>query len=176
MILVSTMRHKVSRKKMHEESGMTLIEMLLYMGMLSLMLVVITTILTNTLQMKLESKSFYNIENEARFILSKLVYDIRNADSITLPALPGQSGPSLVLTANGIGSTYSLSGDDIVIQNNYGTNSLNSSNNRITSLSFQRIGIPGTREAIKVTMTIESTVKRNVGIDTQSYEVTVNTR
>ncbi len=129
---------KVKQKRSNEE-GVTLVELLLYMGILAVLLVVLTEMFVSIVDVQLSSKSFTNVEADGRFMVARITYDINRADSITTPANPGDSSSSLVLDIGGETYTYALSGDILQLTNLSGTDSINSTETGVSAPNFQKI-------------------------------------
>lgn len=156
--------------------GFTFVELLLYMGLLSLFLLVQTQILTSVLGVRLESEANSAIVQDARFILARVIYDINRADNIVLPATPSAQSETLSLTIYNVSNTYSLSGENLIIANNLGSNNLNSYGTKISSLSFKRLGNAGGKNTITISFTLESTTQREYGSETKTIQTTVGLR
>src|SRR4030042_5852170 len=73
------------------QKGFTLVEILLYMGLLAILLVVLTEILVSILAVKIEFEATSSVEQDSRFLLSRLFYDINRASAITTPGSIGSS-------------------------------------------------------------------------------------
>ena len=156
-----------NRKK---SSGFTLIELLIYMGILSVFLIILTDVFVSILGVKLESSSYSSVEQDGRYIINRLSYDIRRATSITTPSSPGQNSSSLILVIGGINYTYSLNSNNLVLTSNSLSNNLNSNLTRISNLQFQRIGNVGGKNIIQVNFTVTSTVQPKSGPAQKVYE------
>ena len=61
----------------------TLIEFLVYMGLMSLFLIVLTNILATSLETLTESNQVTTIDSDSRYILARMAYDIGRAADIT---------------------------------------------------------------------------------------------
>src|SRR5258708_14824797 len=68
------------------ERGFTLVEMLIYMGIFSLMLIALTQIFTSIIDVQLESQSNGSVSQDGQYILSRLSYDISRAQDIATPS------------------------------------------------------------------------------------------
>ena len=159
-----------------KNSGFTLIEMLLYTGLLSIFLLILTQVFTSSLDAQLESQATSSAEQDARFIFARFAYDIENADSLVLPASPGESSPTLTLTRSGQTFSYSLQNNNLVLTDSTGPNVLNSYASNVTNLNFVRLGNVNGKNNIQVSYTIESKTARVGGIETRSFEATLGTR
>src|SRR3990167_8822134 len=93
--------------------GFTLIEIIIYMALLSIFLLTLTDIFVSILDVQLESDATSAVEQDGRFLLSRLAYDINRANAITIPGAIGSSSNSLEMTIAADTYTYTLSGSDL---------------------------------------------------------------
>lgn len=156
--------------------GFTLIELSLFMGMFSIILLILLQIFTALMEKQLEVESTSAVESDRVYILSRLAYDITRADSITLPAAVGQQGDTLSLVIDGKNYTYTKTANNIILNTDLDTNTLNSFRTSVPDLRFQRIGNTGGKNAIHVSYTIESIIDTPQGRETKSIDTTIGTR
>jgi len=159
-----------------KQKGFTLVEILLYLGLLSIFLLVATDFFVTTATFTVESQTTNFVDLDSRLIFSRLRYDLLRADSVSIPAAPGQTSPSLSLFINGQNFSYSLVGDSLTLQEPTGTFALHSNQTKVTSLIFQRIGNPTGLPTIKFTFTIESARQDNGGSKQKTVTSTVSLR
>lgn len=160
-------------------AGFTLIEIIIYMALLSIFLLTLTDIFTSILDVQLESDATSAVEQDGRFLLSRFSYDINRASSITIPSAIGSSSNSLSIVIGGITYTYALGGSNLGLTNNLGTSNLNGSDTAISGLTFQKIAnstIAGTKETIKINFTISSITQRTQGPEIRNFQTTVGRR
>ncbi|MEI6532826.1 MAG: prepilin-type N-terminal cleavage/methylation domain-containing protein [Candidatus Roizmanbacteria bacterium] len=157
-------------------SGFTLIELLIYMGILSIFLIILTDVFVSILGVKLESSSYSSVEQDGRYIMNRLSYDIHRATSITTPSSPGQSTSSLALVIGGINYTYNLNSNNLVLTSNSISNTLNSNLSRVNNIQFQRIGNVGGKNTIHVVFTVTSTIQPKSGPVQKNYEISSGIR
>src|SRR5690348_1642839 len=127
-------------KKFILQKGQTLVEMLLYMGLLSILITSLSSVFSATIQAQLDSKSTSSVDQDGRYIFAKLTRDFSNLDTttnnITTPATPGTTASSLQMSVGGNTYTYSLNGTNLQLVNNNGTDQLNSADTKVSNLSF----------------------------------------
>lgn len=161
--------------------GFTIIELLIYMGILSILLYVLTDIFISSLEVKTQSESQASLQQDGRFILGKLMYDINQATAINYPAL-GEQSNSLTIVIDNITYTYTLDNGNLQLTNNFGTNNLNSYNTQLSNLSFLHLGNQPTaeklnpRDNIKINFNLSSKTIINSGQETLSFQTTVGLR
>ena len=160
--------------------GATLIELLIYFGILSILLVIVIDLMLQSGEFSLETESRSSLQNDARFITNRLSFDIHQADSVTSPANLGDSSSTLTFTVGPDTHTYTLSGTDLEYQETVGLNTetanLNSNRTIVNSLTFERLGNPGGKPTIKITLELETTKSEKAGPKQKTFEAVVGTR
>ncbi len=141
------------------QAGVTIVELLVYVGLLSIFILVLVDVFGAVLRARLESESTSSISQDARYILAKLSYDVANANSFTVPAFD-----RLVLDGT---KTYTLTGNNLTLNNL----PLNSLDTKINSISFTKIG-----NTVKTIFTVESLIELPSGPKTQTIESTFGLR
>ncbi len=159
----------------HYKRGFTLVELLLFMGIFSIFLIVLTDLFSAIINTRIESEATSSVEEDGRFIISRLAYDISRADSITSPAL-GSGANSLSIVIGGVTYTYQVSSGNFQLTNDLGTNNLNSSETTVSTPIFQRIGNSDGKDTIKITFTVNSVTQKITGSETQNFQTTIGRR
>jgi prepilin-type N-terminal cleavage/methylation domain-containing protein len=151
------------KKYIHKlnQSGVTLIEMLITMGLLAIMLVVIATIFTSAADTQERTNSFDSKITNGRLLIARLNYDISNATSIISPSTLGQKTSTLVLNEGGTTYTYSLWNNNLQLTDGTGTDALNDNNVDVADASFQLLGNPGGKPTIYYSVKLNSTTAIN---------------
>lgn len=168
------MKYKIKNFKLSR--GFSLVELLVYLALMSIFLMTLLNIFTTTLKTKLASESTSGISQDSRYILSKLSYDVNNADSVALPLL-GSSSASLQLVSSGSASTYGLSAGNLVKTTGGISTNLNGINTQLDSISFKNIGNPGGKPTIQIVFTVRSKIIiQGGGTESQTINTTVGTR
>src|SRR5690348_3778918 len=97
----------------HLKRSFTLIELLIYMALLSILLVIMTQIFVSVLDSKLEIESLTSIERDGNYLTSRLIYDISRSNGIVAPAGIGGQSNTLQISINGVNYIYTLNGSNI---------------------------------------------------------------
>ena len=146
--------------------GFTLIELIIFMGILSILLLLLSTLFTSVINVQLESEGYSSIDTDGRYILAKLMYAFQSADSadtvnnyIDTPAT-GSAGQTLKVKINSVLYTYSGSTSGTLQLLTPTLNNLTSSESSISGLLFQRIGPGGNIDTIQVSFRLTSKIKR----------------
>lgn len=178
------------------QKGFTIVEMMIYMGLLTLFLYVLTEIFISVTNLQLESQTTSSVQQDGRYILARLSYDIKQSQdnynpvsattptpAIITPAAVGGYADRLVLTVGGTQYTYSLSGGNLVVTDSVGTDQINGYDTTITNIGttpiFYRLGnpTPGAKNSISINYKVTSRSKRpGVGAEIKTYSTTVSTR
>lgn len=167
------------KNKLHK-SSFTLIELIVYMGLVSIILLTISQLFVTVLGSKLESEALSSVVQDGRYILARLTYDINRAKDITSPVNIGESNATLQIINNDSGTdnnySYYLQNGNLILNNNFGLNQLNSIDTQISNLNFTRLGNPAGKNSIKFSFTITSKIIKQSGFELENFETTVNLR
>jgi prepilin-type N-terminal cleavage/methylation domain-containing protein len=158
------------------QKGVTLVEMLIVMGLLSIFLLIITTIFTSTLDVQNQTDAYSAVLSDGRFIMARINYDIAISTTITTPTTLGVTSSSLVLTTATNSYTYALNGGNLQLTDNTGSANLNSSGTVVSNLSFTKLGNTGGKNTTRYTFTLTSTSKHSGTTDSQTFTSTAGRR
>jgi hypothetical protein len=153
---------KKSGNNTNNSKGTTIVELLIYLALLSVFLTVLLDVFVTTLGFKLQSESTSTLNQDTRYIFEKISYDIYNADSFTVPT----SG-ELDFVYGGQINRYTVNGGDL-LRNSVKLNSLDT---KVQSISYTKID-----DTVKVVLTLESEINLPGGVRTQSVETTLAPR
>src|SRR3989344_8832478 len=150
--------------------GVTLIELLLYMAIMSIFLLTLTDIFVSIVNVRLEGEATSAVEQDGRYIVSRLAYDINRASLVLAPGTYGSPGTNtLSIDIAGTTYTYSLSGSNFQLVNDLGANNLNSSESKVSNINFQKIGNSGGKNTIKLSFTVTSVTERPSGPESKTF-------
>ncbi len=169
---------KMEKRKWKTTSGVTLVELLVYMALVSLFMVVLVQLFTSIFSLQLTTQSTSTLTQDARFIIARMGYDLENAASVSVPGTLGQTSTSLSFVAeDGSARSYSLDGSGNLVETVSGSSAnLNGLDTKITNITFERVGTSGQKPTIQVNFTIESTVVEVTGPRTQEIQTTYGLR
>lgn len=166
-------------KKHHAQRGFSLIELVLYAGILSILIGVMSALFGSIVEVQLESEATSGVDQDGRYVLGKMVYDMRSInenDSIVIPANPGVTSSTLQIQVNSINYIYSINANGNLIVTNASTgesNVLNGYNTTVSGLTFQRLGAGGTNDTIRVNFTVQSRIQQPSGFESRSFQTTL---
>ena len=170
------------KKSLKKQQGVTLIELLLYMGIFSILLMVLVQLFGGIVNINLESQANAAVSQDGRYILNEMTYTLRQAQSYSVP-IAGASGSQLVFSTGSKSYTYSLSNDpvgqqNLLIYDGSSTERLNSYGTTVSGLTFTRLATTGTsgKNTITVSFTLTSTTHDQKGVQTQQFVTTVGGR
>lgn len=156
--------------------GFTLVELSIYMGIFVTLLLILTNLFSQVIDVQLESQATSSVEQDGRYILTKFLYDMNRASSITAPAL-GAAASTLQIVVSGVTYTYSIDGNNnLILTNNNGTDMLNGYDSSISNLSFQQIGNVGGKNTIQIQFRVTSKTTRPSGPEVRNYQTTAGIR
>ncbi len=158
------------------QAGFTMVEMLMYMGLLSLLLVVMVDLFSSSLDVQLETEATSSVDWDEKVILQRLTNDIHKAQSITQPQLGATPSGTLQLVIDGITYTYATGSGTFTIASASASNSLNSFNTTTSFVSFQRLGNSGGKNTIQIILTKKSRAVLTSGTETRTVQTTVGLR
>ncbi|CAN5209357.1 hypothetical protein BH09PAT2_BH09PAT2_05210 [soil metagenome] len=162
--------------KDNKKDGFTLIELILFMGLFSVLMVVLLRVFTTIIEQQAEVESYSAVESDRLYLLSRLGYDIARATAITVPSAVGNQGQTLTLTIGGLNYTYTLTSGNLTLTTPSGTDILNQFGTTITTLNFRRLGNVNGKNTINFSMTIRSKISRPQGFETKTINTTFGTR
>jgi type II secretory pathway component PulJ len=135
---------------MKKHQGFTLAELLVYIGLFAIILTILTEILVSLLKVQLESESISNLDQDSRYIITRLNYDLNRASSIT----GATTGNTLYIIVSGATYKYSQFGNNLFLTvNSQPSVMLNSFDTSVSNLNFQRLGTSGDSIGVGLTLT-----------------------
>jgi type II secretory pathway pseudopilin PulG len=144
-------------KNKKKQKSFTLIEILLYISLASVIFTLVSSLLFSFLEVQTKSRTIAQVEQQGIQVMQQITQNVRNAEAIISPT-PGNSSNSLtvdVVDVNRDPTIYSLNGGTIQIEE--GTQAainLVSSDVIITALNFENLSRPGTKGLIRISFTL----------------------
>lgn len=156
------------------KKGFTLVELLLYLGIFSIILTVTLQMFGSVFELQLESQAVSSVDVDGKFIVNRFNYDIARASSISLPVALGASGSALTIVVNSQSLTYSLSDGNINLNNasTGTTDQLNSTETKGSSLSFTRVEGSAGKDLIQMSFILNSEVTQRRGKEIRDFKTT----
>ncbi|MFH0952123.1 MAG: prepilin-type N-terminal cleavage/methylation domain-containing protein [Patescibacteria group bacterium] len=135
-----------SRNKTADNRGFTLIELLIYMGLVTIILLVLTNFAVDVTANAAHAKSAKEVQQNARILLASLSQEIRTAKTIQ-QVLPTSL---TIISPTDETIVYSLSDSRLYYTISGITLPLNNDRVRVTDLSFAQTG-----QAVSINLTVE---------------------
>lgn len=163
--------------------GVTLIELILYFSLLSIVLLIAVDLMIRSSEFGLESNAKNNLQADANFINQRLASDIHRANGIDNPVNLGDFGSTLVLSIGSEIHTYDLVGSNFQYTRETPpprattqTTNLNSNLTKVNSVSFERIGSTGGNHTVKIIFEIEDLKGKKGGPIRKTFETAIGIR
>lgn len=145
--------------------GFTIVELIIYMGLVSVFLTMMGQVFFSILDLQLESKASSDVQQDGQYILARMGYDVRRATAVVTPGTAGQAGSILTLTIGGAAYTYSVNGGDIQLTTGGVTQNLTSFGAKIDNFWVTRLQNPGGKPSLNISFTLTS---RDVNLQQRS--------
>ncbi|MBN1331420.1 hypothetical protein JW978_00875 [Candidatus Dojkabacteria bacterium] len=155
------------KKYLLNKNGMTLLEILLYLSLASVVLLSVSVFITSIFRARIKNEAVVLVNEEAAQIISQLQIEISEADTINQPA-EGAAAASIEFQVTGDPvETIDLQSQQIIytLTGNLGI-ALNSTKTNVTNINFTRMNTVSDNESIKVEFSIE----RDNSSGLQEYE------
>lgn len=167
-------------KKKEKKKGFSLMELLIYIAVLSIVMVAISNTFISISRGNGQSQAKTEVDSAIRFAGELLKQDIKNASTISVPATAGSSNSTLSLIRNGTVILYDVSTG--VLRRKEGTNSpVNLTNSTIsvgvptfTRIENTNTTFSVTNVAIKINMTFSYNSNSPDWTYSTSLQTTVN--
>jgi len=159
-----------------KRKAFTIVELVVYMGILSILLMVFIDMFATLVNRQLETESLSSVQQDANYLLSRLNYDFSQSKNIQVPATASSPSASLTLLNGSTPYYYFLKSDNLIASHSGILDQLNSSETTISNVSFQRLGIGNARDVVQVKCDITSKSKKQSGYDVTHFSTTLGIR
>lgn len=156
--------------------GFTLVELLIYMGLLAIIILVFTEIFISIIDNQLSSRNTSNVADDGRYIYSRFIYDVNSGQSITQPSEFGSTSAALTLVIGGQNYTYSLINNNLTITDPTGVHALNGYGSSISALLFTKVGTTSAKSTVRINFTVKGITTTRGILDQQSFQTTAGLR
>lgn len=162
----------------NSQKGVTVVELLLYMAILSALLTILTSVFVSALDVQSESNATSSVEQDGNYIIARLTYDIHRAQDINIPSSNGATANNFQIVIDGTNYTYNVDGNNnLILTNNLGVNNLNNYGSSVSTFLVQRLGnIGGVENTLKINFTITGRTRRISGVETKDFETNLSLR
>jgi competence protein ComGC len=157
------------------DKGYTLVELLLYFALVSLLFIQLTSLFITVLEAKQDAHATSAVERDGQFILARMAYDIQRASAVTTPASLGQQSSQLQLTINGTSYTYHVVNNKLYLTRG-AEELLLSATTEAANFTVLRVGNLGGKHTLKISFDSISQIQEAEGKETRTYQTTVGLR
>jgi hypothetical protein len=147
----------------------TIVELTLYMGLLSIFLVVMFNLFSQIISTQTRSVAVSLVQTNGNFLLTKLTHDINQANAITVPASIGSSAVTMTLTIGTTNATYTVTDGRLVMTDTSGSYNLNDADTTVSNFIITRLGNSGGKAGLKIVFTLTSNVIDNSNIKSKTF-------
>ncbi len=144
-------------KLLHRQNGFTLIEMVLYVGMMAVIMLGMVEFVFVMMQTRVKNEVMSEVESQGLMVMESIIYTIQNGEGINSPSAGG-SGASLSLDVQGAAddpTVYDLSSDTIRVEvASGGAIDMTSSRVVASGLSFTNASTTGSAGSVQITFTL----------------------
>ncbi|PJE77100.1 hypothetical protein COV05_00625 [Candidatus Uhrbacteria bacterium CG10_big_fil_rev_8_21_14_0_10_48_16] len=140
-------------KTNNSKKGFTLIELVLYVGIASGILLVSTLFLQTLLESRVKNQTIAEVEQQGLQVMHLIAQTVRNAENITSPTIGGSAGSLTLDVVNIVDdpTVFYVSGDSIQMTEGAGsTIALTNSHVAASALTFQNLSRPDTPGIVRV--------------------------
>lgn len=158
------------------QAGYTLIELLLYVVIVSTLLTATSVFFAMTTSARIKTQAVSDIEQQGSFAMQYIARTIRNATTVTSPTIGASANTTTVTvpTASLSPTIFSLSGTTLQVKEGAAAAiALTSPDVQVTALSFKNVSRAAGIEAVQISMTLSHT--NPSGRNEYSYTKTFNT-
>ena len=160
--------------------GFTLVELLLYMGIFSILLVALFQLFTLIIDTQTESQSTSSVFLDGQYILNRFKYDVGRAKSIIAPSSLGEQGTTTKVSIDNATYTYSLANGNVILENDVAstTAQLNSLDTTVSNLSFTRLSDTQGKnsDTLTISLSLTSNIIKRGGPKAENFKTTVGIR
>jgi Tfp pilus assembly protein PilW len=145
-------------KRLHKQSGYTLVELLVYLVIFILISVAVIQSLVYSMKTYATAQAYRRLQSNGELIMERIVREIRDADAFGGTSVYDTTPGMLVLYGTDESSasytrTFTLSGNQVQIIDSSGTNAIASNEVVINSLIFRKI-TTAAGEGVKIELTL----------------------
>ncbi len=154
----------MSKSKLHKTTGFTLVELLLYVAIFSIVISSVMFIAFSSVAQRAHNQVVAEVDYQGEVAMNQITQQIRNATSVTTPT-PANTATSISLNTPTVSlnpTIYDLFNDGsrnrLRVREGSSGSSNYLTNNKVTlsNLTFSNVAVTGGRDSIKVQFTISS--------------------
>ncbi len=156
--------------KIHGNKGVTIVELLIYLGLSTIMLVVLSELFVSILDESVKTQNYSAVQTDGRYVLGRLKTTLNNADAVLTPSSLGESTDELELTVGGATHRYHTMNNKLYLSDGTGDYLVSHLDTRITDALFTRTGNADGKPVIVFEFTSSTGVQGTVGHESQTFK------
>ena len=144
-------------KNLHSSQGFTLVELLLYVGISSVILLVTSLFLSALLSSRVKNQTIAEVEQQGVQVMQMMTQTLRNADTINAPSIGVSAAELSINTYTGANNPTIFDLASGVMRMAEGSNPvIPLTNSRVTAsgLNFQNLSRTGTPGTVRIQFTL----------------------
>lgn len=153
-----------------KSKGTTIVELLIYLGLSTVLLLLLSQFFVSILDESMETQSYSAVQNDGRYIMARLKYEINNADTVTLPVNIGDSSDSLEISVGGVTTSYYANDGKFYYYNGTSEVLMSSLDSVISNVSFTKRGNVSGKNVIEMVYTVSSGIEGTAQYESQEYK------
>ncbi len=158
------------------EKGVTIAELVVYMGILSIVLLLFVQLFALIVNKQLETESVSSVQQDSNYLLLKFNHDFQQMDSITLPSQPGQTSLVLKCATNMLETQYLVENQRLIASTSGTKIQLNGYDTIVSNPLFIRLGNGSSNDVVRITFDITSKAKKQSGSEYYQFNSTFGLR
>ncbi len=158
------------------KTGFTLVELLVYMGLLASFLVSITWVVTALTETQLDAAATADVDMSAAQLFSRFEHDIGAAELVIAPTTLGTAGSELRLSIDAVEHHYFAQDGVLWLMVDGEAEQLSPVRAMVSDFSVMRLGNVGGAPTVTLSFELRSSIPENAGFETRVMQYTIGTR
>lgn len=150
--------------------GVTIVELLIYLGLSTIMLVVLSELFVGILNESVKTQNYSAVQTDGRYILGRLKTQLNNASSVTSPVNLGDISTELVIVVAGVIQRYYVNAEKLYLNDGTGDYLMSHLDTRITNATFTRTGNVGGKPVILIVFTSSTGVLGTAQYESEAFK------
>lgn len=163
------------KRRIHQ-TGVSLVELLIYMGLSFILLTVILGLLISIFETRTESDTTTSVEQNSRYLLNRLRYDIHRSQDMLIPANAGDTSDRLQVVIDGSIFTYRVIDATLYMIEGTDQIALTDVNTQVGGFGVSRYGNTGGAPSAQLVLSLSSGDTEGSNTESQDYQFTFGLR
>lgn len=173
---VYNMNNMIQKRTQDRQAGFTLIELTLYVSLVSLFMLSFVLFLTTIFEAKERNSIIAEVEGQGRYIVENIRQSLWQSEEVLIPQLWESTNTLSLDLYSGNTRIYTVTDGILSLAENGGTASALHNNQVVTkSVLFRKLGTSNTPWSVQVVFILMANPARGSGVSTTQYEQTFQT-